>query len=308
MKMSCKSYCHSQMNKTILIFISLILLTSLSSCEQEKLNDDILLAEVGNNKLRISDVKSALSPELYYSDSLRIINQYKNNWVNRQLKVREARRLGLDQHPEVKKRLQQVTESILVDAINEAVLLENPTSPVSLEEAQIYYENNKEKFILTERHVRYRHLIAATASDAQNARTALMRGRSWHSIAEQYAIAPQQAIQISQQYYPLSTAASQFPAMNSFLQVIGISEISPVRRIDDQYHFVQLIESRDAGEHPQVDWIIQKITEWLATERKRKHLRAMEQRLFLQAEANNELKIHDVITTNPYSEHRTVNN
>lgn len=300
MMMYCMRCCHNQMNKALLFSISLILLASLASCEQEKLTDDILLAEAGTKKLRISDVKRDMAPELYYSDSLRIITQYKNNWINRQLKVREARRLGLDRHPEVLRRLQQVTESILVDAFNEAVFLEIPDSPVSLEEAQIYYENNKEKFILTERHVRYRHLIASTASDAQNARTALMRGRSWRAIAEEYAINPQHAIQVSQQYVPVSTAANQFAAMNSFLQVIGVSELSPIRRIGDQYHFVQLIESLDAGEHPQVDWILQMITEWLTTERKRKHLRAMEQRLFLQAEANNELKIHTVLTTNPY--------
>ena len=308
MMMSCKRYFHSHMNKPFFISISLILLAALTSCEQERLNDDILLAEVGNKKLRISDIKSNVAPELYYPDSLQVITQYKNKWINRQLKVREAKRLGLDQHPEVKQRLQQVTESILIDAFNEAVFLDIPDKPVNLEEAQIYYENNKEKFILTERHVRYRHLIAATASDAQSARTALLRGRSWRSISEEYAINPRQAIQISQQYFPVSTAANQYAAMNSFLQVIGISEISPIRRIGDQYHFVQLIESRDAGEHPQVDWIIQMITEWLTTERKRKHLRAMEQRLFLQAEANNELKIHDVITTNRYSGNISGNN
>ena len=283
------------MTDTLRTLFVLFLIVILASCEQRiRDHDDIVLAEVGSHVLLLGDVKNDVPEAVYAQDSLRVINSYKNNWINRKLKVIEARRLGLDQNREVQKRIGQATESIIIDAFNEAVYLDMGDDYVTRSEAQSYYESNKEKFVLAERHVRYRHIMTASLADAQNARNALLRGRSWTSVAEQYAVNPQQAIRTSRQYWPISDAAMHFETLNNFLQVIGVTEISPIRRIDDHYHFVQLMDSREAGDHPQVDWIIDQITEWLHLERKRKHLRAMEQNLFLRAQANNELKIYDV--------------
>ena len=276
-----------------LFLLSLFLFTV--SCEHRAIDgDDIVLAEVGNHVLLLSDVRNSVPDEVYAADSLRVILNYQKNWVNRKLKVMEARRLRLDQNREVQRRVRQATESILVDAFNEAVYLDMKDEPVTQSEAQSYYESNKDKFILAERHIRYRHIIAASLTDAQNARNALLRGRSWTSVAEQYSVNPQKAIRTSRQFFPASTAAMYFEEMNTFLQLIGVTEISPIRRIGDQYHFVQLIDSREAGEHPQVDWVIGQITEWLMLDRRKKHLRSMEQSLFLKAQANNELRIYDV--------------
>lgn len=271
------------------------LLFTITACDQSsKDGDNVLLAEVGNQRLMLNDVKNDVSAERYAEDSLQVIDHYRNNWIKRQLKVEEVRRLGLDQQAEVQRRIQRAEESILVDAFNEAVYLEVTGEPVSRSEAQAYYESNKEKFVLAERHVRFRHLRATSLSDAENARNAIQRGRSWRDVAAQYSVNPEQTLRHSQQYWPLSEAASEYESLNSFLQAIGVSEISPIRRIGDYYHFVQLMETRDAGEHPEVDWIIDQLTEWLMLERKRKHLRSLEQNLFLQAQANNELRIFDV--------------
>lgn len=267
----------------------------LLSCEHRvRDRDDIVLAEVGTHVLHLSDVRNDVPAEVFAADSLRVIANYQKSWINRKLKVMEAKRLRLDQQREVQRRIRQATESILVDAFNEAAYLDVTDGPVTRAEAQSYYESNKDKFILAERHVRYRHIMAATLTDAQNARNALLRGRGWTSVAEQYSVNPQKAIRTSRQFYPVSTAAMQFEEMNTFLQVIGVTEISPVRRIGDHYHFVQLTDSREAGDHPQIDWVIDQITEWLMLERRRKHLRSLEQSLFLKARANNELKIYDV--------------
>ena len=265
-----------------LFLLSLVLFAI--SCEHRAIDsDDIVLAEAGNHVLLLSDVRNNVPADVYAADSLRVIMNYQKNWVNRKLKVMEARRLRLDQNREVQHRIRQATESVLVDAFNEAVYLNMKDEPVTQSEAQSYYESNKDKFILAERHIRYRHIMAASLAEAQNARNALLRGQRWTSVAEEYSVNPQKAIRTSRQFFPASTAAIHFEEMNTFLQIIGVTEISPVRRIGDQYHFVQLIDSRDAGEHPQVDWVIGQITEWLMLDRRRKHLRSMEQSLFLKA-------------------------
>ncbi len=276
-------------------FYMLLIFLILISCDSVIREDDrIVLTKLGDRELLLEDVKHNVSAERYENDSLNVINQYRNNWITRQLKVREAKRLNLEQNENVARRIRKAKESILVDAFNQAVYLEVPEEPVSRSEAQSYYESNKEKFLLAEQHVRFRHMIASSHSDAENARNAIQRGESWRNIAEQYSINPQQAVRKSKQYHAISSAAIHYESMNHFLQTIGVTEISSIRRIDNHYHFVQLMERREAGEHPQIDWIIDQIAEWLTIDQRRKYLRSMEQNLFLQAQANNELKIYDV--------------
>ncbi|MDI6401655.1 peptidyl-prolyl cis-trans isomerase [Balneolaceae bacterium ANBcel3] len=256
-------------------------------------DDDTVLAVLGPHTLTLEDVKRNTPSELFAQDSLRIIEQYRNNWIRKQLKAREARRLGLDQAELVRERIQRAEETILVDAFNEAVYRQI-SDPVSRSEAQSYYEANKDKFILAEQTIRYRHMIASSLENAQNARNALQRGVSWNDVANRYSVNAQHAVALSGQFHPVSDAASGYPQMHSFLQRMGVTEISPIRRINDHFHFVQLIENRDPGEHPEMEWIIDQITEWLTLDRRRKHLRSVEQNLFLQAEANNELIIYDI--------------
>lgn len=267
----------------------------LYACDQMVADsDDVVLAEVGNRVLYLSELKKDISPEQFAEDSVAVIERYRNSWINRQLKVKEAQRLGLHQNEEVNRRIRKAEEAILADAFNEAVYLEISGNPISRADAQSYYESNKDKFILAERHVRFRHMMASSLSDAQNARIALQRGNDWRSVVERFSVNPQQAIRNAQQYWSISSAVREYEPLNNFLHVIGVTEISPIRRINDHYHFVQLLESRDAGEHPKMEWVIDQITEWLMLENKRKHLQSMEQNLFLRAQANNELRIFDV--------------
>lgn len=281
------------------IYIPLILgfCLSIAACTQRSVDDhDIVLAEVDGQLLLLDDIKKSVSDERYQRDSLSVIEQYRNRWIKNQLKITEARRLGLGNQDEVQRRIRKAEETILVDAYNEAVYLDQEPGQITRSEAQTYYENNKDKFVLTEPHVRFRHIEAATLSDAQNAVNALHQAQSWRSITERYSVNPRQAYRNSAKYFPESSALAEFESMNNFLQVIGVTEISPIRNIGGHYHFVQLLERRETGEHPDMEWIIDQITRWLEIDHKRKHLRSMEQNLFLEAQANNEITIYDIIT------------
>ncbi|MDG5765901.1 peptidyl-prolyl cis-trans isomerase [Balneolales bacterium ANBcel1] len=287
------------MTDSLRFILILAIALFLASCEHHVRDaHDVLLAEVGNEVLTLGDIRNNVSPELFAQDSISAIQEYRNNWIRRQLKIREARRLGLHEQEAVEQRIRRAQETILVDAYNEAVFLDLKDSPVTRSEAQTYYESNKEKFVLAERHVRFRHMMTNTLNEAQNARNALQRGQSWRNVTETYSVNPRQTYRHSTRFFAISDAARGYEPLNNFLQVIGVTEISPIRRIGDHFHFVQLMETRDAGEHPEMEWVINQITEWLEIDRKRKQLRALEENLFLQAQANNEIVIYDIRTPN----------
>lgn len=83
--------------------------------------------------------------------------------------------------------------------------------------------------------------------------------------------------------------------LNRYLRVIGPSEISPIYRSGNEYHFVQLIEERPEGDHPDLDWLIEQIREWLTLEKRKRAFNTYVKNLYLQAQANNEIKIYNNI-------------
>lgn len=272
------------------------MLFTFTACDSPTYNaDETPIAQVGNKVLTLEQLQSDIPNETSVTDDIALVESQRNSWIRQQVLAEEARRLGIHNDVEFQKRLERLKDELLVKILRDAVLNEYiEQNPVSRQEAQQYYEENKEDFVLEERHIRYRHLIADNRTDADNARIALRQGRDWEDVAQDYDISPNRAIGEARQFYSISEAAAEYPAINNFLHVIGITEISPIRRIGDHYHFVQLREERPRGDHPEPEWVLNKIQDWLTVKQKRSHLSSFERNLVIQAESNNEIQLFDV--------------
>lgn len=278
------------------IFFITGLAIALASCTSPGTGSgDQLIAEVNGNKLTLNDIRQDVPVYIYEQDSIAAIREYRKNWVNRQVLLQEAQRLGLERNADVRKKLRRAEEEVLTTALIDLVQQEIRKEGVSRQEAQKFYENYRDQFILKERHVRYRHVITETMNSAQNARNALMRGVPWEEVARRYTVNAEEAIQNSTKFWPISSAAVDHGSMHQYLQVIGVTEISPVSVENGQFNFVQLRENRNEGEHPDLEWVLDQIEEWLLVEKQRRNAGAYERNLFLKAESNNEIKLYDVL-------------
>lgn len=253
-----------------------------------------IIAEVGSEVLTLEEVQQIIPPQVLKSDSARTVEKFRNNWVKKQLLAKEARRMGLHNDDHVRQNLKRAEKEVLSQAVITQLLSEVEQEPVSRQDAQSYYENYKDQFVLNERHVRYRHVVTETLQESRNAKAALQRGIPWERVAEEYTISPSDALRNANMFYPISLAAIEYDLMHSYLQRIGITEISPIHRIGETFHFVQLMEDRDKGDHPEVDWVLDQIEEWLRLDRKQRRINSFERNLLLQAESNNEIRFHDV--------------
>jgi hypothetical protein len=179
--------------------------------------------------------------------------------------------------------------------LQEYVLANRSTQPeTTREEARNYYQQNKDSFTLNERFVRFRHMIAESAQEAQQAKSELMGGISWNDVVQKYHIKPRRASNQSDKFVPITMATPDAPQMHQFLEVIGITEISPIRFQDGNYHFVQLMEERPAGHNPDLQWMLDNLQEWLVVKKKKDELNAYIKNLYLRAKANNEIEINNV--------------
>ena len=284
------------MVKTRCIFLMLSLSLLVSACKKNTGPQPVILAEVGNQQLTKKSARAEIPAHIFESDSILAYQNYLEEWIQRQLILQEAERLNFTQRQGVQKKLQRIREEYILQAVQDYIITEfEGDIDVSEQEARNYYQQNKDKFTLDERYVRYRHLIARSYGDAERAKRDLMRGIDWETVAQQYSKYPDLKIRESERFWPISIAGGDISLLNRYLNIIGPSEISPIHRSGNEYHFVQLLDERPKGDHPDLDWLIGQIEEWLTLEKRKRAFNTYVKNLYLQGQANNEIKIHNVI-------------
>jgi hypothetical protein len=271
-----------------LYFSSIFLITACNGGLQQ--TDSPVLARAGGEVLTLQMALEEIPKTVLEQDSLQAIQSYTDQWINSAITVKHAQNIGLDKTSEVGRKLQRLQNQLLEQALKDYLVDRNLDEiEVTREEAQTYYQTHKDQFTLDENYVRYRHITTQTRTDADNANRDLMRGRNWREILEDYSINPDLQYRQSQQFWPISMAGEDIPMLNQYLNVIGLSERSPIYFYGGNYHLVQLMEERPAGDHPDLDWLIPQIEEWLKLEKARRITNSYIRNLYLEASANNEI-------------------
>lgn len=277
-------------------------------------NRDGDLAKVGTQILTKEDARSRIPEQVFETDSIAAYRRYTDSWIRKQVILQEARRLNFENRPEVREELQRLREEYILQFVQDFIVDEfAEDTEVTEEEARNYYQEHKDTFTLPERYVRYRHLVARNMNDASNARRELLAGTPWPEVAQQYSLYPELKVRESERFWPISMAGGDIQMLNRFLKVIGPSEISPIHRSGSEYHFVQLLDEKAEGDHPDLDWLIGQIREWLTLEKRKRVFNTYVKNLYLQGQANNEIEMYDVVpeaapTNAPQSEQDTTYN
>jgi len=269
---------------------ALILLLVLSGCSSSGQPDTgLVVARVGNEFLTYEEIRRNVPENVFRADSLKAITQYRDTWIESMVIYQEGSRNGMAELPYTKERLRKAQASVIQEVMREMLLKQNPVS-VTESEVRDYYNQHRSNFVLQERYLKVRHVVTATLEDSRQAKNDLLRGVSWDMVVERYALYKDEALVNSERYIPESALFPDNSPMREYLSVMGISEISPIRSLNDQFHFIQITSERSAGEHPDLDWVTDHIHSWLEVEKRRRAIRIFEQNLIMQAQANNEIE------------------
>lgn len=250
------------------------------------------LAKVGDRTLYFDDLKQSVPDYMFKTDSIAVVRNYMEQWIRSQVLLDEATRLGLDANPVIKNRIEKAIKDIMIAELRNQIQLNSVSDSISAEEVARFYTSNREMFVLNERHVKARHLFSLDNVTITTARTELASGVPWDEIVSKYAIDPEYSMQTDKQLVAVSQAFSGYPTLKSYLGVIGLNEVSPITQESGYYHFIQIVEDRPEGDHPELPYVFDRIQEWLRLDRSRRAFKTYEQNLLVQAEANGEIVIY----------------
>lgn len=280
----------------LLFSFGFIVLCLFSACERLQTGQPSeKIAVVDGAVLTLENAIEAV-PDFYFEqDSLSALVQYRDQWIENQIAAKHAKALGINETEPYRSKLLELENDLLKTMLEETILADNLSKvSVSDEEAQQYYQKNRDQFLINERYVKFRHITTRTRSDAENANRDLMNGVEWNEIVQNYSIESNYQKNFSEQFWPESMVLSDYPQLRDYLSYIGISERSPITYENGNFHLIQLTDEITEGEYPDFNWLIPQIKEWLSVEKSRRLVNGYLRNLYLQAESNNEIESADV--------------
>lgn len=281
--------------KKIPLYLLSAAFTLLSCTETTDRGKGDIIATVGAHQLTLGEAIDNIPAGVLEQDSLNALVSYSEQWIESRITVDHAERLRIDRMDDFQKKLERSREQLLQSFLKSYILQEHKDDlEVTREEALNYFQEHRDRFVLDEKYVRYRHITTRTRSEAEDANRDLMIGEDWETIVQQYSVNPELQIRKATQFFPISIAAHEYSTLNQYLRVIGLGERSPIHFDGQHYHLVQLLEEKPEGDHPNFEWLLPNIEEWLRLEKARRITNAYIRNLYLEAQANNEIDLASV--------------
>ena len=128
--------------------LSILTICSIISCDSN--TSGKVIARAFGNELYDTDIADLISDDASYEDSVFFTKEFINIWVSKQVLLNEAERILDAQEKDKSKELEAYKHDLLsYELINKLVRQEIDTT-FSDEELELYYEDNKNEFELTQ--------------------------------------------------------------------------------------------------------------------------------------------------------------
>ncbi len=130
------------------------------SCDKFKISDErIIVARVNETYLYQDDIKGLVPSGTTKNDSTIIVKNFIKHWATQQLFVDGAKvNLKEEKQEAFNKLVEQYKNDLYTKAYIEALVKRNMDTVVNTQEAQAYYNNNKEVFKLNEELIKFRYI------------------------------------------------------------------------------------------------------------------------------------------------------
>ena len=288
------------MNLVILIALIAILVPQIHADEQKADSyDSRVIAEVGDEKILFGDLNNLIRmmPPSYQAmfSNVEQMNKLLERQIDNMLFAQEARRLKVDENPDVRYKLEEFTKGILTQALIEETVNKNVT--VTDEEIEEYYKNNISEFQVPEK-VKVSHILIAVASDAgenvkaekkKQAEQILYKvkaGENFAELAEQYSDdAPTKKRGGVLGFFPRGSKSSEIEEVAFNLKK---GEVSDIVLTDKGYHIIKMIDKKE-GTTKSLEESRKKITSKLTQQKKSEAI----QRLLEDLKAKTKVVIHE---------------
>ena len=132
------------------IFTLFVLIYTLISCNiNSNLDDENIIARVGDEYLYVSDIDKLLKENMSELDSTRAVNLYINRWAKRKVIFNKALLNLKDEETSFERLIDEYRESLITNAYRQKIVDQYLDTIISKEVILDFYNNNNDMFLLS---------------------------------------------------------------------------------------------------------------------------------------------------------------
>lgn len=291
----------SLLNKFYLpILISLLL----SSCdffkfksENDSNDDDPIVASVGNQLLKKSDIAFLITANSSKEDSTNLTNRYIQSWVKKQLMILEAGKNMTFDEAELNRKLLDYRYALMVYEYEKSYVTSNSTLEISTAEILDYYEKNKESFSLKEIIVRTNFFKLEKSNEQNRPLERLLNSTNTNSESRIREI----ALNHASNYYLEDSTWVRFEDIiintpiadnNNKVELIRNNKLITVDDEVYSYYF-KILDYKLQDQIPPLDFVREEISKILTNKKRVALVEQLQKDIYNRALENNEFKIYD---------------
>ncbi|MDN3493675.1 peptidyl-prolyl cis-trans isomerase [Winogradskyella bathintestinalis] len=280
------------------ILYILLISSIFTSCDYFKSSDDLdPVARVNDNFLYKDDIKNIVPKGTFKEDSTLIVNAYINRWA-RQLLLMEGALVNLseEKQQEFSKLVEQYKNDLYAKAYLEGLVKKNIDTIVPSEEAQLFYDANKESFKLNDDLIQFRYI--SLPLNPINLDTIKTRFKRFKAKDKVYLDS------ISVQFRSSSLNDSIWIKLNRVEEKIPIINNSNKNQLLKKTNFLQLKDSlnlylmqvndvRLQNDYAPLDYVHSSINKIVINKRKLELIKQLENDITKDAIKNNKFQIYN---------------
>ena len=269
-----------------------------TSCDFFKKSEGINpVARVNDSYLYKEDLKNVVPKEASKEDSTLMVNAYIDRWA-RQLLLMEGAMVNLseDKQNEFSKLVEQYKNDLYTKAYLEGLVKKNMDTIVQQEEAELFYEANKESFKLNDDLIQFRYL--SLPLNPINLDTIKTRFKRFKAKDKAYLVS------ISVQFISYSLNDSIWIKLNRVVEKIPIINSSNKNQLLKKTNFLQLKDSlnlylmqvndvRLQNDYAPLDYVNTSIKKIVINKRKLELIKQLENDITKDAIKNNKFQIYN---------------
>ena len=139
-----------------LLILTLIVTASCTSFLRQK--SERAVARVHDEYLYESDMQGVVAPGTPARDSMVIARNFIDNWIRKQLLIRQAERNLTDMQLDFSRQLEDYKNSLTIYAYENELVRQKLDTVVTDEDIRTYYDSNQQNFLLKDNIVRYQYV------------------------------------------------------------------------------------------------------------------------------------------------------
>ncbi len=280
-------------------YIVLLLLLGCVSCQDFHVHlvGDRVLAEVGDNKLTLSDLSVVMPKEYRDADSAVFAEIFIDKWIGKQVKLREAERIFFSSEADIEAMVEEYRQLLLIKKLDDRCVSESTDTVYTEQQISQYYNNNASNFRLNRPIVKGEVLRVPLKADQSKTLSELMGSDSQAKRDDFLSLCEKNDFEFTDMttsWFEASELLDLLPLVRSdefdkLLSQRGVRTMS-----DSEFdYFYQVTDYKRSGDVAPLEWVRSTIRTILITERQQSIIRENEQDLYGKALIEGVIKRHN---------------